>query len=168
MKLSGQPQNFWTEIYLNFQLSPLSVHLTAPWSVKPPLLIVPRRLLKLPKQEASPLRFDTISPEGRMPKRWWSRDTPRGGKTADSAHLKSLTKHSTCDHCRSSEKPFFVPVCLRSALREADPNFQVTKNDILNVVYRARVVKIHAREQWNISKAEGDSPEAHPPCTVLV
>lgn len=65
---------------------------------------------------------------------WWQNGWLSTLESADSAH-------------HMDEGPFFVPVCLRSDLREADPNFQVTKNDINDVVIR--FVEI----QWSLSKA---------------
>ena len=51
---TGQPNNFWTEIYFEFSVeSPLSPF-DGPLTRQTAVLIVPRRQLKLPKQEASP------------------------------------------------------------------------------------------------------------------
>ena len=56
----------------------------------------------------------------------WSRDTPHVDKNADSADCKVLTQHST----RNEKLCYRCTVCPRSALKEADPDSQVTKNRI--------------------------------------
>ena len=72
----------------------------------------------------------------------WSRDTPHVGKIADSAHCKALTQHSA-----RLELCYWCSVCPRSAQKEADPDSQVTKNDICsNQICANTVESIQAKE----------------------